>query len=253
MAELTVFKIVIVVVCAVFIGITKSAIPGLTILIVPLLAEAMPARASTGFMLLLLIFGNIFAVFYYKRHAEWKYILRLFPWAGAGVVIGFFIMGRIDDKVMKPLIGAVILVMLVIHLIREWILKRKGVVDDGEQKPPANIVLTAFIGLAAGVTTMVANAAGPVMMLYFLAVRIPKKVFIGTTAWFFFVVDLFKLPFSIGLGIVTLPSFLNSLMLIPAVGVGILIGILVAKKVPQKAFDMVIIVLTAGAAVKLFF
>jgi uncharacterized protein len=244
--ELTALKSVLLGIASFLVGLTKSGVPGLGVLIAPMFAEAIPARASTGALLPLLILGDIFAVAYYRRHAVWKYLVKLFPFAGLGIVIGYFAMGRITDAQFRPIIGGITLVMLAANVWRT--------ATRGKDAPiPTQWWFAAVIGLLAGVTTMIANAAGTVMLIYFLAMRLPKTEFIGTSAWYFFALNLFKIPFSVSLGFINGQSLLLNLKLAPLVLVGAVVGILVARRIPEKAFAIVIQVLALVSAVRLFF
>jgi uncharacterized membrane protein YfcA len=118
-ASLSAAKWVIAAVCSLMVGLTKSGLPGLATLIVPLFAEVLPARASTGALLPLLVLGDAFAVLYYRRNAVWTHLVKLLPWAAAGIVIGYLVMGRIDDRLMRPILGVVVLLMLAGNLWRD--------------------------------------------------------------------------------------------------------------------------------------
>ena len=232
--------------CSLMVGLTKTGLPALATLIVPLFAMVLPARASTGALLPLLIFGDAIAVLSYRRTAVWRHLVRLLPWAVGGIVIGFFLMGRIDDRIMRPVLGGVVLVMLAASTWRD-------IATRGKAAVPTQWWFAAIMGLLAGTTTMVANAAGPVMMIYLLAMRLPKDEFIGTSAWFFFFVNWIKLPFSAGLGLITPQSLLLDAVLAGGVLVGAAAGILTARRIPEKAFGIAMLALTAVAAVRMFF
>jgi uncharacterized protein len=232
--------------CSLLVGLTKTGIPGLGILIVPLFAEVLPARASTGALLPLLILGDVFAVLYYKRHAVWSHLFRLLPWAAAGIVIGWLAMGRIADAQLKPILGGIVLVLLALNLWRDF--------AKGKDAPvPTQWWVAAAIGLLAGVTTMLANAAGAIMVIYLTAMRLPKDEFLGTGAWYFLILNLTKVPFSASLGLITASSLLLDAALAGGVLVGCAAGIFVARKVPQKAFAAVVLAIAAVSAVRMFF
>jgi uncharacterized protein len=230
----------------VLIGLTKTGLPGLGILFVPLFALVFPARASTGIVLPLLIVGDLVAVLWYRRHAVWAHLVRLLPWAVAGIVAGFFALGKVNDRQLRPILGALILVLLGISIWREMATKGKAAV-------PTTWWFAGITGFLAGLTTMMANAAGPVMMLYLLAMRLPKDEFIGTSAWFFAAVNWVKVPFSLGLGLITPPSLAADAILAAGVLVGAVLGIVVVNRLPQRAFSVSMQALTAVAAVLLFF
>lgn len=232
--------------CSFLVGLTKTGIPGLGILIVPLFAEVLPARASTGALLPLLILGDVFAVLYYRRHAAWSHLVRLLPWAAVGIVIGWLLMGRIRDAQLKPLLGGIVLFLLALHL---WRGRAKG----GDAPVPSQWWVAAAIGLLAGVTTMLTNAAGAIMVIFLTAMRLPKEEFLGTGSWYFLILNLVKVPFSASLGLITASSLLLDAVLAGGVLIGCAVGILVARRVPQKAFAAVVLVLAAGSAVRMFF
>lgn len=225
-------------------GFSKSGLPGFGIIIPALAAMAMPARASTGFILPVLIEGDCVAVGYWRRKAEWRRLLRVLPWTAAGVVVGYFLMGALSDAVFKPLLGAMILVIVGLDLAR-----RAAKVELRAESH----ALAAAIGILAGAFTMIANAAGPVMTIYLLSMNMPKEEFVGTGAWFYFIVNLFKLPFSIALGLVTWATLATNLALFPLVLVGSLLGVLAVRRLPQKIFNVVAEALAVAGGVRLFF
>ena len=230
--------------CAVLIGISKTGLPGVGILIVPLMASILPAKASTGVILPMLIFADIFAVAYYKRHAVWPHIAKLLPWALLGILIGWYCMDKITDRQLKPIMGAIVLAMLALHLVRLRI-------TDHNTPIPNQWYFAAFLGLLAGITTMMANAAGPIMIIYLLAMRLDKHEFIGTGAWYFLILNCIKVPFSYQLGLITPGSLTFNLMLFPLIVVGVIAGIFFLKKIPQKAFNLLVQLLTAAAALNM--
>ncbi len=226
------------------VGTAKTGVPGLGILPVPLMALSSSTRQSTGILLGILILADIFAIIYHRRHARWGHVLRVLPAAFAGIVTGYLGLKHVDDHQLKPIIGAIVLVMLSVNYWRTRV--------RGEDAPvPAQWWFAVGLGFMAGVTTMMANAAGPIMVIYLLAMRLPKVEFVGTSAWFFFVVNWLKVPFSAKLDLMTAESIKLNLMMLPFIAVGAVIGIFFLKKIPQKAFTSIVQILAAAAAVKL--
>jgi len=223
------------------VGVAKTGITGLSLIFVSIFAGIMPARRSTGLVLPLLLVGDVVAVLSYRRHAQWRHLWRLFPWAGAGVVIGWFALGRMDERQARFSIGAIILGLAVLYLVRRF--RRDG--DGGEHAA----WFAPVIGVLAGFTTLVANAAGPLTVIYMLAMRLPKMEYMGTTAVFFLVLNLFKMPFMVGLGLVTRDSLAASLVLAPAVLAGTWIGRWLLGWINQRVFETIVLVLAlvAGA------
>lgn len=230
-------------------GLSKTGIAGLGILAVAFFANALPARDSTGALLPLLIVADVFGVAIFRKHADWKYIWRLFPWVVGGVVLGALFMGRANAAAVERLIGGILLAMAGLHLWRQREAARDP--DGFAARLPHAVWFAGLTGVLAGFTTMVANAAGPVMVLYLLAMGLPKLAFLGTMAWFFFFVNLFKVPFSCWLGLVNPGSLVMDGILLIALLPGVLLGPRVVKHIPQRAFEWMVLILTVAAAVRL--
>lgn len=246
MLELDTTGWLVVSICAVMVGIAKTGIPGVTILAVPLMAGVMPARSSVGALLGMLILGDLFAATYYRRHAQWKHVVRLIPVTLVGIVAGYFGLKLVSDEQLKPVIGGIVLAMLAINY---W---RTGA-GDKEAPIPKQWWFAVMIGFLTGVSTMMANAAGPIMVIYLLAMRLPKTEFVATGAWFFFVTNWVKVPFSTHLGLMTAESVKFDFMMLPFIAAGAFVGILILKRIPQKVFTAVVQILAAAAAIKLLF
>lgn len=246
MLDLDILGYLVVGLCAFMIGAAKTGIPGMGILVVPLMATVLPARNSVGVLLGILILGDLFAVVYHRHNAKWSHVLRLLPATLAGIVAGWLALGRITNEQLAPIIGVIVLMMLTISYWRKRL--------KGDEAPiPTQWWFAVALGFMAGLTSMMANAAGPIMIIYLLAMRLPKIAFVGTAAWFFFIVNWLKVPFSTSLDLMTGPSVKLNLMMLPAIGLGALAGVFVLKRIPQKVFDAVVQVLAAAAAVKLLF
>jgi uncharacterized membrane protein YfcA len=233
---------------ALLVGLSKSGIPGIGILSIAIFTNILDAKASTGLVLPLLIVGDVVAVVTYRQHTLWKHVWRLFPWTAAGVIAGYFALERIDNRQAKILIGVILFFMLGLHVWRNCQAQAAKI----EHAVAGHAIWFApFTGIMAGFTTQVANAAGPVMIIYLLAMRLPKMEFLGTGAVFFMLLNWFKVPFMIHLHMITADSLVVNLWLAPAVVGGALLGRAVAMRIPQKLFERIALVLTFVAAAKL--
>jgi uncharacterized membrane protein YfcA len=231
---------------AALVGFSKTGLSGTAALSILLFATVLPAKESTGALLPVLIIGDLFAVRFYSRHVEWRVLARLAPWVVVGVGIGAVALWYADDGHMRVLIGATLLAMLALQV---WSKLRPKPL---EPKPPtgfARRIAAAGAGIAAGAATMTANAAGPVMVLYLMLSGFPKLRFLGTMAWFFFAVNLFKVPISVGLGLIDWYTILMAVALVPAVAVGALAGRALVHRIDQRQFEIATLVLSGvGAA-----
>lgn len=223
---------------AVIVGISKTALPGAGTLAVVVFAAILPARTSTAALLVLLIVGDILALTLYRRHADWRTLWRLAPAVVVGIAVGALFLALAQDVLVRRGIGAILVALVIVTLAL-----RRGPVRPGGGR-------AALLGYGAlgGFTTMVANAGGPVMSLYFLAARFDVRAFLGTAAWFFAVVNIAKLPIVIGLGLLTAPVLWLDLLLVPAVLVGGVLGRLIAGRLSQRTFETVVLVLTGATA-----
>lgn len=234
-----------------FVGLSKTGIPGVGIFAIGLFATVIPARASAGVVLPLLIAADMVAVIAYWREARWAQLLRLFPWAIFGIIAGWLAMDHIDDRQTARLIGLILTIMVLLQFYRSWQRRRNPVQTKQEAETPHGHSYTASMGSLAGFTTMVANAAGPIMNLYLVAMRMPKMAFMGTAAWYFFLLNSFKVPFSINLGLINWPSFILNLKLVPTVLAGAVFGRLLLPYINQRLFEAIALGFALIAGVRL--
>lgn len=226
-------------------GLSKTGIAGVNVLGVALFANALPARDSTGALLPLLLCADLFGVAFFRKHAVWSHLWRLFPWVVVGILLGYVALDRISNEHMRRLIGGIIIIMVGVHIWRE----RQN--STFAARLPHTAWFTAVMGMLAGFTTMVANAAGPIMGLYLLAIGLPKLEFVGTGAWFFLLVNAFKVPFSTHLGLITANSlWLDAWLLAPMVP-GALLGPILLRHINQRGFVWMVLVLALAVSLRL--
>jgi uncharacterized protein len=225
---------------AFMVGVSKAGITGLSILSIALFNHVFPSsKQASGLVLPLLIFGDFVAVFSYRKHTQWHYLWRLFPWTAAGVVLGYFTLGRISDQTARLLVGWIIVTLAALSFWRRY-------VSVNEEKTAAfHWSVGAAIGMTAGFITLIANAAGPLMAIYLIAMRLPKMEYVGTAAVFFMLLNLFKVPFMVDLGLITTTSFGFNLALAPAVLLGAFAGRWLLKHVNQNLFELLVLLLSA--------
>jgi uncharacterized protein len=225
-------------------GLSKSGFGPFGLLTILFLAEVVPAYQSTGVVLLLLIFADILAVRTYHEHASWKALRALIPATAVGIITGCWIMPRIPTEFFGHTLGWIILILVGIITLQR---SRPELLSFVTSHP----MLGLGCGWAAGVTTMIANAAGPITAFYFLSQRYTKMVMVGTGGWFYFTINIAKLPFSWDLGLLTKDSILLDLCLLPGVIIGFFIGHTFLKKISQNLFEWILILMAAGAALRL--
>ncbi|MFD9005549.1 sulfite exporter TauE/SafE family protein [Streptomyces sp. NPDC059582] len=234
---------------ALLVGFSKTAVSGANTVSLAIFAAVLPARASTGVLLPVLIAGDVLAVLTYRRHAHWPTLWRLFPAVAAGVVLGALFLVWADDGVVRTSIGAILLLMAAVTV---W--RRRGA--DAATEPdsvtsPAGRIKARSYGVLGGFTTMVANAGGPVMSLYLLSAGFRKLGFLGTSAFFFLIVNISKVPFSVGLGLIDGRSLLLDAVLVVFVVPGALFGKWAVNRINQRLFERLVIAATIVGGVQL--
>ncbi|MEI6714751.1 MAG: sulfite exporter TauE/SafE family protein [Verrucomicrobiota bacterium] len=229
---------------ALCVGLSKSGFPGVSLLTVALMAQAFPPKESTGVLLPLLIFGDLCAVKAFRKDALWNQILRMLPPTMVGIFIGFWLMKNMPDNQFRPVLGWLLLLTVVLQSIRSAFPQLGAAV-------PHTRAFAWTMGIWAGCVTMLANAAGPVMAIYLLSLSLPKQNLVGTSAWFFLIVNVFKLPFSWQLGLIQTPALLLDLSLCPLVIIGTFIGRSILHRIPQRLFEAILLVSAAAAALKM--
>lgn len=243
MPDLVLWQWFALILAAVLVGYSKTAINGVNSIAVVLFAAALPAKASTGTLLPLLIAADVAAITAYRRHADWALVRRLMPWVLAGIVVGALFVSRVDNQVMRIAIAVLVLVLLALQL---WERRRPR-----PEVPVPHRLLSPAAGTATGFATMVANAAGPITTLYLLVSGYAVIELVGAAAWLYFVMNLVKLPFSIGLGLVHPGSLLVDLVLLAPMLVGAGVGVLTIRRITQAQFERYVLALVAVSAVLL--
>ncbi len=226
---------------AFILGFAKAGLKGVAIIIVTLMALAFGAKESTGVLLPLLIIGDMMAVTYYNRHAQWKILIRFLPWMVLGVLVGVYLGKELNELVFKKWMSIIIITSVIMMFWWE---------SKPQRRVPKNWWFAGITGSLAGFTTMIGNLAGAFSDLYFLAMRIPKDQIIGTGAWLFFIINLFKVPFHIfSWHTINKASLLNDLYLIPFVIIGFILGVRLVSIFKEKAYRRFILIMTALAAI----
>ena len=244
MPEFTSAQWVLAVLAAFGMGISKAGFAGVGLFHVIVFALLFGARDSTGVVLPMPLVSDVCAVIAFRRTARMDQLRRMLPPACVGIIAGAAMMGRISDALFKPIIGWIILAMTVMQAVRMFRPEAFGTV-------PHTRAFAWASGLLAGVTTMFANAASPVMSIYFLSISLPKLEFVGTSAWFFFIINAFKVPFSAWLGLIHGSTLLFNLILVPAIVLGLFLGGWLTHRVPQRLFDGLMLGFAALAALRL--
>ena len=225
-------------------GVSKTAMPVLGVLASPLLVLALTPTIAAGFAVPVLIAGDFIALALFRQHANWRLIRKLIP----GVLLGFAITALmffyLDTAVLSRLVGIIILISVVVEVSRQ----RKVGSDPSDSPAMTNPVAVILFGAVTGITTMAANAGGAAMSMYLVRMRVPMLVFMGTSTWFFFVLNMSKVPFVLALGLITSDSLIANLWFAPLLGLGAVAGYFVFRRMSQLVFVRIALFLSAVAS-----
>ncbi|MEU2286553.1 sulfite exporter TauE/SafE family protein [Streptomyces sp. NPDC013178] len=249
MTHLTGWEFAALAFAALLVGFSKTAVSGANTVSLAVFAAVLPPRASTGVLLPILIAGDVLAVLTYRRHAHWPTLWRLFPAVAAGVVVGTLFLMWADDAAVGTSIGAILLLMAAVTVWRRR--TAEAAEDPDAVVTRAGRLKARSYGVLGGFTTMVANAGGPVMSMYLLSAGFRKLGFLGTSAFFFLIVNVSKVPFSVGLGLINGPSLLLDAALVLFVIPGALLGKWAVDRINQRLFEQLVIAATVVGGVQL--
>jgi uncharacterized membrane protein YfcA len=239
-SSLPVYQWALIFLASFIVGLGKAGLKGVDMLSVTLMAFIFGSKSSTGVVLPLLCLADIAAVIYYNRHANWTHFWKLIPWMAIGVVVGVFVGKDLDELIFRKIMAVIILLTIFIVLVMEY---RKS------EAVPDNKLFSISTGLSAGFTTMIGNLAGAFSNLYFLAMRVGKNSFIGTAAWIFLFINLFKLPFQIFYWKnITIDTLKIDLLLIPTLALGFWLGIAIVNRIKDDQYRKLVILLTLGGS-----
>ncbi|MDR3181368.1 MAG: sulfite exporter TauE/SafE family protein [Planctomycetaceae bacterium] len=237
-------------IAAVFFGMTKTGVPGCGILGVLVMMLAFPGteKLSSGAVLPLLVLGDIIAVWYYRRNADCRRIVILLPSVFAGLILGTLFMRSIDDRQFKIFLAVLVLVLVIFEQLRRW--------QNWTALPKSRLFVWSM-GLLSGFTTLVGNAAGPVMSVYCSAQNLNKHDFMGLFAVLFFIINVTKLPLIGGavpdLNMITARTLWFDVTILPGLLVGAFIGRQLFKIVPERYFVPLILLLNLLVPVQMIF
>jgi uncharacterized membrane protein YfcA len=239
--DFSIVQWILLVVCALFVGMSKVGIAGISMFYIPVLALIFGGKTSTGILLPMLMIADIFGVSYYHRHAEWKYLAKLLPWAFVGIGIGLWVGKVVNDEWFKNIIAVLVFAGVGIMLWREK--------QNRTDLFPHSWWFAAVMGVLGGFATMIGNVAGPIFAIYMLAMNLPKNAFIGTGAWFFLIVNFFKFPLQVWVwNNIGWKTIIMDLIMLPAIALGAFLGIWIVRKIPDKTYRTFVIIVTVLSA-----
>ncbi len=233
-------------VALVMIATSKGGFGGLAVVASPLMMMVVDAPTALGLLLPMLLVCDVMTLPFYPRQFTWRPVLLLAPWTMLGILVGWFLLGRVGKTAVPWLnvgVGVLSIVFAGLEAVR-WLMVRRTIAAAAPAPPwrPGVLVSIPF-GLGAGLCTMLAHAAGAVTTIYLLPQRLDSRVFVGTTNRFYVVFNAVKIPFYVHLGLITAGSLRRSLWLLPIAALGVWAGSELNRRVSQRGFRFIVVML----------
>ena len=240
------YQILLLMLVGMLLGMAKAGVKGVGTASIPIAALIFGAKESTGILLPILIMSDLGAVSHYYKETKWPELAKLLPFAVIGVIVATWVGQYINGDSFQFLMGILIMICLLLLLLSGWL--------GDDLVLEKHHFLGSLTGVGLGFTTMIGNAAGPLMNIYMLVIKMPKTVFIGTSAMFFFIINVIKIPFHVFIWkTITWKTFLLGMTTLPAVVIGLVFGVYLVKLMSERYFRLLVIFTTALSGMVLLF
>lgn len=229
----------------IMVGISKTGLGnGAGAFIVALLALAVPPAQAAGIMLPILCVMDLVGVRALHGHWDAATLRVIVPGALIGIAFGALLFGTLPVDWLRLAIGLMTLLFGV----------NQGL-DYARRLPPRppQTRRGLFWSAVSGLTSTLAHAGGPPLMVYLLPLRLERTRFVATTVLYFFIVNFTKLvPYAL-LGQLNGSNLVTALILLPFAPLGVWLGLWLLKRMTDRLFYRLAIVLLVGTGAKLSF
>lgn len=233
-------------------GVSKGGFGGVGILAIPLMMLVAPTGFALGMWLPLLILCDICTLKAYPKEWKARPILLLAPWTLVGLGVGWKLLDHVEPHMVKLFVGVLAVGFVVLEVVRGQLLKRISVRGEGRGWRPT-VVTAAPFGVSAGISTMIAHAAGAITTIYFLPQRFDKRTFVGTTARFYFVLNSIKVPLLVDVDYITRETLVKSLWLVPLAPITVWFGSWLNRRLTATRFNKIIYALLGISGIYLVY
>ena len=228
----------------ILVGLAKGGFSGLTALGMPLLALALPPVQAAAILLPILIVQDAVGVWAFRKTWDGRVLAVTLPGAVIGILLGWLLATRVSADAVLAAVGAI---SILFGLHRLWA-ERRGAITASSRSPGW---VGAIFGMIAGFTSQIAHAGGPPFQMWVMPRRLPRDVFVGTTAIFFAAVNWIKVPAYAALGQFTTANLLATATLLPVAIVSTFAGVALVRRVSAERLYTLVYVLMIVVGVKL--
>lgn len=230
---------------AFLVGMRRGGVQGPEVAGVIVLVERFSAAASVGIAVLIFLYADVQATVLLFRKVDWRVLRRLLLPTVAGIGLGAFVGRFLPMRIFEWTFFAILLTAYATLVVQHFRPLQ-------EKPPPLPRLMTPLAGLLSGITSMIGNMASLFVALYFTAIRAEKEQFIATSAWFFFTLNIVKLPIHIwGWRTLTGVMLARTLILFPVVTLGIWLGRIIVHRLNEAAYWRFVVVMVGLALVRL--
>lgn len=231
----------------ILVGLAKGGFAGIGVVATPLLALAVGPVKAAAILLPLLILQDVVGVWSYRKTWDKSLLILMVPPAAVGIFLGWALAALVSASAVELAVGLVSVLFAAQRLWAERAVKAAAAIEATPGRP----WLGALCGMASGFTSQISHAGGPPFQIYVLPRRLPRDVFVGTSAIFFAIVNWMKMPAYLALGQFT-PSVLTAVaVLTPLALASTWAGVWLVRRVPAEGFYKVIYVLLILVGTKL--
>ncbi len=230
----TVYVTLVIATLGLMIGFAKGGFGGLGALLTPVLALVLPVSLAVGVLLPMLMVGDVFAVYMYWKEWDFDLVKRMLPAGIVGALAGTFLLSSISPNGLRLILGIFVLVMVAYKFLSDRIQAIRY--QPRRWHAPA-------AGFLAGIASGMFNSGGPPFNSYLLFQRLKARPFIATTAIYFALLNLIKVPGFLYTGVLDLPLLFSLWWVFLFIPVGIWIARMTLTRISPSAFEWIILVL----------
>ena len=227
------------------VGVSKTGIPGLFGgMAVPVLALVISPVQAAAVMLPVLCVTDLFGLRAFRGVYDRRNLPIIITGLLIGVTLGALTFRLVNENVLRLLVGSIAVVFALNNLFG-WARHR----PTSSASWPRGVLWSGL----SGYTSFLTHSGNAPLMAYLLPQRLEKRVYVGTTVWYFFVSNYAKIiPYGF-LGQLDGTNLLTALVLLPLIPVGVRLGVIIQGKLNERVFYQISYWSLLGIGVKLLY
>ena len=217
---------------------------GAGLVALPLYTLWLPVRLANGLLAPLLVLSDLISLRAFWRRWDTRALLDFLPGQLAGVLLGTYALAHLSEAAARQVIGGF---LVALALVQVWAFRSES---RASARAPARGPALA-VSLLSGFTSALAQLGSAFLSLYLVRLRATKETFVATLNLTFLFSNVVKLAGYWHYGLLNLAVLRSDAWLAPAVLAGAALGLAAQRRLPQRAFDYVVLVFVLAAGIKL--